>query len=250
MSMNEKQIQEVMALVDRHAEVYMFGGGKTQRNAIESKLREVQAVPEGYAGAYVKWRADMATVTILFDAMPHAMNFIDHLRATWDKDQRAMLSAAPAQPAQAEQPKAAQPMAGMSTMNRQIAYCAADKLRSLGYEWDGSNWKAAQQEPVAYLHDDGYWTPAKSEAGRQLSERLLFAGSPSIAVYTAAPQREPMTDEQWLELLLREADAETLRIAAIPGESIQTQGRWVLLNAGKKLKSLVERFHHITKEQQ
>lgn len=66
----------------------------------------------------------------------------------------------------------------------------------------------------------------------------------------AAPAAQPMTDEQWLQLLLREADNETLRIAAIPGESIQTQGRWVLLNAGKKLKSLIERHYGITKKEQ
>lgn len=67
----------------------------------------------------------------------------------------------------------------------------------------------------------------------------------------AAPQpAQPLTDEQWLQLLLREADNETLLIAAIPGESIQTQGRWVLLNAGKKLKSLIERHYGITKKEQ
>ena len=39
-------------------------------------------------------------------------------------------------------------------------------------------------EPVAHLHDDGYWTPAKTEAGRQLNDRLMCAGSPKIAVFT------------------------------------------------------------------
>ena len=42
-------------------------------------------------------------------------------------------------------------------------------------------------EPAAKLHDDGYWTPMKTEAGRALNERLMRAGSPSIEVYTAAP---------------------------------------------------------------
>jgi len=36
---------------------------------------------------------------------------------------------------------------------------------------------------VAYLHDDGYWTPAKTEAGRHLNDRLMCAGSPKVAVY-------------------------------------------------------------------
>jgi len=56
--------------------------------------------------------------------------------------------------------------------------------------------KPAEQEPVALLHDDGYWTAAKTDAGRRLSERLLFAGSPSIAVYTAPQPRRRLTDEE------------------------------------------------------
>lgn len=53
---------------------------------------------------------------------------------------------------------------------------------------------AEAQEPAANLHDDGYWTPTKTEAGRALNERLMRAGSPRIPVYThpaprqAAPQ--------------------------------------------------------------
>ncbi len=49
---------------------------------------------------------------------------------------------------QAEQPRnepvQQEPMRGMSAMNRTIAYCAASKLRSIGYEWDGSDWAAPQ----------------------------------------------------------------------------------------------------------
>lgn len=48
-------------------------------------------------------------------------------------------------------------------------------------------WGAPQPvagEPDAYLHDDGYWTAAKTDAGRNLNDRLLFAGSPKVAVYT------------------------------------------------------------------
>ena len=46
------------------------------------------------------------------------------------------------------------PLAGMSEMNRTIAYCAASKLRELGYEWDGKTWAALaqqEQEPVAWV---------------------------------------------------------------------------------------------------
>ena len=38
---------------------------------------------------------------------------------------------------------------------------------------------------VAHLYNDGYWTPAKTEVGRQLNERLTRVGSPKIAVYLA-----------------------------------------------------------------
>ena len=44
-------------------------------------------------------------------------------------------------------------------------------------------------EPDAFLHDDGYWTAAKTDAGRALNDRLHFAGSTKVAVYTA-PQAQ------------------------------------------------------------
>lgn len=52
----------------------------------------------------------------------------------------------------------------------------------------------AQAEPVATLHDDGYWTPKQSEAGRLLNDRLMRAGS-RVDVYThpAAPQQPPVS---------------------------------------------------------
>lgn len=39
----------------------------------------------------------------------------------------------------------ADPLPGMSEMNRLVAYCAASKLRGLGYEWDGNDWSAKSQ---------------------------------------------------------------------------------------------------------
>lgn len=42
-------------------------------------------------------------------------------------------------------------------------------------------------EPVAMLYDDGTWIAEKTVAGRALSNRMLFAGSPKIGVYTAPP---------------------------------------------------------------
>lgn len=105
----------------------------------------------------------------------------------------------------------------------------ADALRSLVQPAP-----AGQGEPVAAIRGGKF-------------QWLVSWYQPGDADFYAHPQPErvALTDEQWLELLLREADGETLSIAAIRGESIQTQGRWVLLNAGKKLKTLIERAHGI-----
>lgn len=43
----------------------------------------------------------------------------------------------------------------------------------------------ALADPVARLHDDGYWTPEKNEAGRRLNDNLMRAGSPAVLVHTA-----------------------------------------------------------------
>ena len=57
--------------------------------------------------------------------------------------------------------------------------------------------KAPQkQEVVAYLHNDGYWTAAETDAGRQLNERLMLAGSPKLGVYLHPPiMREPQGEK-------------------------------------------------------
>jgi hypothetical protein len=55
----------------------------------------------------------------------------------------------------------------------------------------------APAEPVATLHDDGWWTTKDTEAGRLLNSRLRHAGT-RVDVYTApvAPALVPLTDEQ------------------------------------------------------
>jgi len=49
--------------------------------------------------------------------------------------------------------------------------------------------KQEHGEPVAYLHDDGSWTAAKTDAGRKLNDEILFIGAPKIGVYTTPQQR-------------------------------------------------------------
>jgi hypothetical protein len=45
----------------------------------------------------------------------------------------------------------------MSEMNRTVAYCAASKLRELGYDWDGKIWAALEQpERAQRMRDAGY----------------------------------------------------------------------------------------------
>lgn len=54
-----------------------------------------------------------------------------------------------------------------------------------------------EPEPLAYLHDDGYWTAAKNDAGRRLNDRLLFAGSPKVAVYTTPQPTQAVRPAGW-----------------------------------------------------
>jgi hypothetical protein len=68
-----------------------------------------------------------------------------------------------------------------------------------------SRLQAGGGEVVATLHDDGYWTPAKSEAGRALNERLMRAGT-RVEVclpHPAAPAKVlvPLPTENALELI-------------------------------------------------
>ena len=59
----------------------------------------------------------------------------------------------------------------------------------------------AQGEPVATLHDDGYWTPKKTDAGRELNYILSHAGA-RIDVYTAplaAPAPVLTPAQSWRE---------------------------------------------------
>lgn len=79
-------------------------------------------------------------------------------------------------------------MLGVDAHSVQTALTALAQLEAM----------VGEQEPVAKLHDDGYWTPMKTEAGRALNDRLMRAGSPSIDVYAApvAQQRKTVTNDE------------------------------------------------------
>ena len=59
------------------------------------------------------------------------------------------------------------------------------------------------------------------------------------------PAQEPLTDDQWLEYLLKHAPANVLQVGAFVGQSIQTQGRWMLYADANELRKLVETAHGI-----
>ena len=65
------------------------------------------------------------------------------------------------------------------------------------------------------------------------------------APVTAAPAMVPLTDERWLEYLLKYADASILDLAAYHGESIQDRGLWRLMGYANSLRKLVESAHGI-----
>ena len=65
------------------------------------------------------------------------------------------------------------------------------------------------------------------------------------APVAAVPAMVPLTDERWLEYLLKYADASILDLAAYHGESIQDRGLWRLRGYANSLRKLVESAHGI-----
>lgn len=231
--MNEKQIQEVMALVDEFGDSrrrqgndeyspesvnrrYAAQYGKDAdelRSAVESALREqVREVPtSAISGALFDFAGYLTTLdkSVTFGSYEDASPMVEHIQ-TWAEKRglyldnadvqnwTSALSAAPTQPAQVSQPK------------------------------------AAQQEPF------GWW-----KQGETLDESDFYPASDfpdhagcetCIPLYTAAaPQREPMTDEQAFKSwkALREMKPSINAMSAF--------------QAGI---DLAERFHHITKKEQ
>lgn len=81
------------------------------------------------------------------------------------------------------------------------------------------NFKAPQQasqEPVATLHNDGHWTPMKTEAGRAFDEQITRLSS-RIEVYTAAPPRECK------ECAAKQAEIDRLMLEYCPDEMTPEQ---------------------------
>ena len=104
-------------------------------------------------------------------------------------------------------------------------------LTGCNCRWDGDTQVQWCELHLAHKEAIHEWAERAKEAEKQLALR---------------PAAVPMTDAQWLEYLLKHANNTTLSVAASVGQSLQTRGRWVLLQPANNLRKLVERAYGIT----
>lgn len=108
-----------------------------------------------------------------------------------------------------------------------------EKIKAFASQVLATTTPASQnREPDAYLHDDGFWTAAKTYAGRQLNDRLLFAGSPKIGVYTTPPAsleqaQQPSTQAWANETGLRQIECPSCGDLAVAYDPQQPSGEVV-----------------------
>jgi hypothetical protein len=81
---------------------------------------------------------------------------------------------------------------------------------------------------------------AYAECSRQRNELLNKLKSQA--------QRKPLTDEEFLELILRTGTQELVGVAAFVGGSIQMRGKIGLLRSAKVIKEFVEAAHGIKED--
>lgn len=240
--MNEKQIQEVMALVDYYAHVNAFVLDDDRmpraRAAIERALREqVREVPdespgEGWDSFFEKRLPSLARA--------HPSLLVRQLA-------QRMLSAAPTQPAQAEQPKStAWPVAGNFESQLQLAEIIAAReaeqpaCGNTPYD-EGpftvaqvSQPKAAQQEPVHQFRIRGQSSWCDGLIPSNANPEDFVART----LYTAAPQREPMTPEE-----VREGIANHIE------DVFRAEKVWTVLQTAAYIRSIeINGRHHGIKE--
>ena len=97
-----------------------------------------------------------------------------------------------------------------------------------------------EQEPYGYVRADGQGIFIYGEHQFQNTQ-----GAELIPVYTTPPQRKPLTDEEFLELLLRKGTSEVVGYCTFVGGSTQMQGRVGLLRSAKIIKEFVEDIYGI-----
>ena len=99
--------------------------------------------------------------------------------------------------------------------------------------------KQEQDKPVAWVdvkctHQGPYEFYGKE---------LLPVGKHNL--YTTPQQRKPLTDDEFLELLLRKGNSELLHYTTFVGGSIQMQGKIGLLKSVKVIKEFIEEYYGI-----
>ena len=75
-----------------------------------------------------------------------------------------------------------------------------------------------------------------------------FADAPLIEgtkLYTTPQQRKPLTDDEFLKLLLRKGNSELMHYTTFVGGSIQMQGKIGLLKSAKVIKEFIEECYGI-----
>jgi hypothetical protein len=120
----------------------------------------------------------------------------------------------------------------------------------------------AQQEPVECQYGKGGYAccedgPCKADEQNNAPkpaqqepvdiEHCIWARNGNTPCpHTSTPaQRKPLTDEQFLELLLRKGTQELVGVTTFVGGSIQMQGKIGLLRSAKIIKEFVEAAHGI-----
>ena len=126
--------------------------------------------------------------------------------------------------------------------NHQNGCTNSNEIGQKGSSWEHVNPVATQpaqpqQEPVAY------------KITGKLGDTCSFRGGTNVKkgdfVYTSPAQRKPLTDEQFLDMILRTGTQELVGVTTFVGGSIQMQGKIGLLRSAKIIKEFVEAAHGI-----
>ena len=104
----------------------------------------------------------------------------------------------------------------------------------------------AQDEPIAWLEENS--AKAMSDLEKQA---WIQAGRDELVetynrpLYTTPQQRKPLTNDEFLELLLRKGSRDIVAYTTFVGGSIQMQGKIGLLKSAKVIKEFIEECYGI-----
>ena len=159
-----------------------------------SLTRSTLPTPKAEPPDWWRKRADEIELQVAQTGSTEAMRCFTDMRTLLQSAAKA--EPAPAVPSEDDCIDTYHALTGMHLWTEEGHAEVVRKMRAFAARWPGSPSEAQANpkhsplpaaqpavEPVAYLHDDGYWTAAKTEQGRALSDRLHFAGSPKIGVH-------------------------------------------------------------------